>query len=345
MAGARRPAAPAVNRLEQLEREPWAFDFYRAMRLLECAFADRPRLGQSARAADEPVRLSQEPSMAFAPSTLAGYRRGGPGEPDRLQVLFYGLFGPNGPLPLHLTEYARDRIRNSDDPTFARFVDVFHHRMLSLFYRAWANGRPEIQHDRPDADRFAIYSGALLGLGSPALRGRDAMPDVAKQHYAGHLGRATRTAEGLEAILSDYFKRSVRLEPFVGQWVLLPEQHRWQLGASPETGALGSSIAVGRRIWDCQHKFRIVVGPLELDSYRGLLPGGKELSQLVAVVRNYVGDEMDWDVRLILRREDVPGMRLGHRGRLGWSTWLQSGPASRDADELVLNPLSKEVGR
>ncbi|ANM28738.1 type VI secretion protein [Acidobacteria bacterium Mor1] len=345
MAGAVRPAAPAVSRMEQLEREPWAFDFYRAMRLLECSFSDRPRLGQAFRASDEPVRLGQEPSMAFAPSTLSEYRRGLQGEPDRMAVLFFGLFGPNGPLPLHLTEYARDRIRNSDDPTFARFVDVFHHRLLSLFYRAWANGRPEVWFDRADGDRFSVYCGSLLGLGTPGVRGRDAMPDVAKQHYAGHLGRATRTAEGLESILADYFKRSVRLESFVGQWVMLPEQSRWKLGHSPETGALGQSIAVGRRIWDCQQKFRIVVGPLDLESYRGLLPGGRELPQLVAVVRNYVGDELEWDVRLILRRDEVPGMRLGHRGRLGWSTWIQSGQAGRDADELVLNPLSKEAGR
>ena len=124
-------------------------------------------------------------------------------------VHFFGLFGPDGPLPLHLTEYARDRSRNHRDPSLQRFADIFHHRALSLFYRAWANSRPTISFDRPEDDRFALYTGALIGLGMESLRNRDAMPDLTKLHFAGHLSCQTRHAEGLASILSEFFKMPV----------------------------------------------------------------------------------------------------------------------------------------
>lgn len=172
--------------LEQSLREkPWKFDFFQAVRRLECADSRKPRVGKALKATEEPVRLAQEPSLAFAPSTVAAFKSADAQSPARLSVFFLGLFGPHGPLPLHLTEYARDRIRNRGDATFSRFVDIFHHRMLSLFYRAWANAQPAVQFDRPDEDRYATYIGALFGLGMDSFRNRDAFPDLAKLHYAG----------------------------------------------------------------------------------------------------------------------------------------------------------------
>ena len=85
--------------------------------------------------------------MVFAPAALAAVEQA-PDRPPRLLVRFFGLFGPDGPLPLHLTEYARDRMRNWRDATFQRFADVFHHRALSLFWRAYADSRPTISFDR-----------------------------------------------------------------------------------------------------------------------------------------------------------------------------------------------------
>ena len=173
------------------------------------------------------MRLAQEPSVVFAPATLAALEpeQDGPAQDHRaarLLVHFFGLFGPDGALPLHLTEYARDRRRNHRDPTFQRFADIFHHRALSLFYRAWANARPTVSLDRPEQDRFALYVGALIGLGMDSLRDRDAMPDLAKLHFAGHLAGQTRHAEGLGSILSSFFRTPVRIEGFIGAWLGLP---------------------------------------------------------------------------------------------------------------------------
>ncbi len=336
MAGENRSQDRAVATHAALEARPYAFGFFRALRLLECAHPDRPRLGRSKRPADDPVRLGQEPTLAFAPATLAAFRPGGGGVP-RLLVYFLGLFGPNGPLPLHLTEYARDRARNADDPTFERFVDLFHHRLLSLFYRAWADAEPTVHRDRPDEDRFATYVGALFGMGMPSVRGRDALPDAARLYHAGHLACPTRHPSGLKSMISDYFRLPVRVEEFVGQWIALPESGLTRLGGARETARLGDGVTVGGRVWECQQKFRIVLGPLSLEDYRRLLPGGRSLERLTAMVRGYAGDELDWDVRLILRREDAPSMCLGRQGRLGWTTWMGGGRRESDPGDLLLS--------
>lgn len=321
--------------MRQLHEKPYEFGFYRAMRLLECEHPDKPRLGRSQRLADDPVRLGQEPSLAFAPSTLAEFL---PGEPSRLTARFFGLFGPNGPLPLHLTEFARDRLRNSNDPTLVRFVNLFHHRLMCLFYRVWAEAEPAVSFDRPGVDRFSDYVASLFGLGLPSLRNRDALPDLAKLAFAGRLSCQTRPPEGLRAILAGTLRLPVTLREFVGHWMAIPEDCRWRLGGNRSTGTLGESATIGSRVWDCQSKFRIIIGPLKLEDYRRLLPGGVALERARAAVRNYIGYELDWDVRLILRRDEVPTMQLGVQGQLGWTTWLLAAPASRDADDLTLVP-------
>src|SRR6185369_7881895 len=128
--------------------------------------------------------LGQEPDMAFAPAPLASFEPGEKGRPGRLQVRLFGLLGPNGPLPLHFTEYARERLRHANDPTLSRFLDLFHHRLMTLFYRAWAQAQPHVSRDRPNDDRFAVYVGALFGLSQPTSRNRDTLPDLAKLFHA-----------------------------------------------------------------------------------------------------------------------------------------------------------------
>lgn len=340
MAHPDRTAAHAVALFEALRRRPYAFHFFQALRRLECAYHDQPRLGESTRPTDDPIRLAQEPAMTFAPSTLAAFDLAGDDRPPRLFEYFFGLFGPNGPLPLHLTEYARDRSRNHGDQTFARFADLFHHRLLCLFYRSWADAQPTVSFDRPEADRFNVYVGAPFGLGTPSLWNRDAVPDSAKFHYAGRLACQTRNPEGLQAILADFFNLPVAIEDFVGHWLPLDESSRCYLGATPVTGRLGMTAVIGERVWDCQFKFRITIGPMGLEDFQRFLPGSDSLRRLVAWVRNYIGDELLWDFNPILDRNEVPPLILGEGTRLGWTTWLTGQPLARDADDLKLDAVT-----
>jgi type VI secretion system protein ImpH len=326
--------ADALKFFAELAAAPYRYDFYHTLRTIECLHEDKPRWGRALRPVDEPVRLGQDPELSFAPAPLSSFetRNGVP----RLQVRLFGLFGPNGPLPIHVTEYARERLQHAGDHTLARFLDLFHHRFLALFYRAWAQAQPAVNRDRAGEDRFTTYVGTFIGIAPPAFRGRDALPDAAKLFHVGALIRHVRNAEGLAQILAEFFRVPVAIEQFVGHWLRVDARERTSLVAM--NAPLGAGAVVGSRVWDRQHKFRIHIGPLTLDQYESFLPGGMPLRKLVAWVRTYLCFELDWDVRLLLQRDEVPRLELGTRARLGWTSWLGRRRSPTPAGDLHLDP-------
>lgn len=375
MAGENRPASHHLN--ERMLVSPWGFDFFEALRRLECSRPDLPRVGTSQRLAEDPVRLGQQPSLTFAPSSISGYEQRPAGLPPRLFVAFMGLLGPNGPMPLHITEFTRDRLLNLKDPTIARFLDIFNHRMISFFYRAWAANQKAVHFERgpatwhsvasagqtrtsaPAEDRFIAFIFSMFGMGMPSMMERDGVADIAKAWYSGQLACQTRHAEGLESIVGDYFRVPCRIVQFIGQWMDLPKDCLLKVGESRRTGLLGQTTIIGSRMWECQQRFRIRLGPLSLTQYQRLLPsapayekqrpaaagagepvivGGVSLKRLRAWVDLYVGQERSWEVQLVLKKEEVPSPKLGTFGRLGWTTWLTTKRAESDADDLVLQP-------
>jgi type VI secretion system protein ImpH len=326
--------ADSLAFLEALEAAPYRFDFYQTLRVLECLFDEQPRWGTALRPADEPVRLGQAADLSFAPAPLASFERP-PGTTPRLHVHLAGLLGANGPLPLHMTEYTRERLRNADDPTLSRFLDIFHHRFLALLYRAWAQAQPHVSRDRPGADRFVAFVGAFLGIAPDSLHGLDGVPDAAKLFHVGSLARQVRNADGLAAILTQFFGVAVVVEEFVGHWLHLEERDRTSAGVFGAT--LGVQTVLGSRVWDRQHKFRVRLGPLPLAQYESFLPGQARLDELVDWVRLYLCLELTWDVRLVLDRREVPPLRLGSGARLGWTSWLGRRESADDAGDLCLN--------
>ena len=340
---ARLPPDPVALRqaLETALRDrPEAFEFFEAMRRLDCAHPQRPRLGTSTKAGEDGVRLRQTPSMAFAPRMIDRYEPASGSQAARLNGFFFGLFGPNGPLPLHLTEHALQRERYSQDTTFTAFADVFHHRMMSLFYRAWAESQPTVQADRPETDRFAFYTGALIGLSTPRLEQGDALPDHFKRFFAARLMSESRNAQGLQMLLEQFFQVPVRVIEFVAEWMRLPAQSQLRLGTSMQTGSLGVTTVAGEWVWGAQQRFRLRIGALSRAEFDKFLPGGEALAQLTAAVRLFAGDEKSWDVQLVLRKDQVPRTRLGISGRLGLSTWMARSTPPYDAEDVVLKPCA-----
>ncbi|MEO8859056.1 MAG: type VI secretion system baseplate subunit TssG [Burkholderiaceae bacterium] len=339
MAGHAGNTPDAVALENALRDNPEAFDFFEAARRLECAHPDRPLLGRSAKPSDDFVRLCQTPTLAFAPRAIDKYQPGSAGKPARLHGLFFGLFGPNAPLPLHLTEYALDRQINARDHTFSAFADIFHHRMMSLLYRSWADAQPTVQMDRPQEDRFRLYMGALVGLATPNLDARDALPDQFKRFFAGRLLQQTRNAEGLKGLLERFFRIPVGIVEFVAEWMRLPPSAHLRLGASGDVAALGLTAVVGEYVWGCQQRFRLRLGPLSQEQFNNFLPGGTALNELVAAVKTYVGEEKAWDLQLVLKHSDVPATRLGRNVRVGLTTWMGQRQDHSDADEVILKPV------
>ena len=338
MAGTAGQAPDPLALLHALHGAPERFEFYDAVRRIECAYPQHPRLGRSTKPAEDPVRLRHTASLAFAPRMLDRLERPADGQPPRLYGLFLGLFGPNAPLPLHLTEYAIDRQINARDTTFSAFADVFHHRMMSLFYRTWADAQPTVQYDRPADDRFATYVGALVGLATPHLHDRDALPDQGKRFFAGRLLQQTRNAEGLKTLLEDFFRIPVRVIEFVAEWMRLPNEAHLRLGGGASVAALGRTAVAGESVWGAQQRFRLRIGPLDGSQFQHFLPGGTALAQMVAAVKTYLGEEKAWDLQLVLRRDEIPTTRLGQAGRMGLTTWLGAPSRHDDADDVVLRP-------
>jgi type VI secretion system protein ImpH len=340
MADATRPASEPLTWLERLERSPGSFDFHAALRRMEATYPDKPRLGTAARPAEEPVRIGQTPSLAFEPHAIVGFTPANGQAPSSLVVSFLGLWGPNGPLPIHFTEYARERLKQAGDGTLVRFADIFHHRMLLLFHRAWAQTQPAPSLDHFDVDSFAKYLGSFFGIGFEGTRDRDGSPDRAKIYYAGRFSSQARSAEGLRDILKDYFGFPARIEEFLGEWLTLPPDCRWQLGVAALSG-LGSSAILGGRIWSRSDRFRIVLGPLSQGDFNRMRPGSEGMNALLSLVRLYTHDEWGWDVRLTLDKDAAAPMCLGRGARLGWNSRVGQG----QTEDLVFDPISLRTQR
>lgn len=326
------PAACAA--LEQLiadvQARPWAHDFFALLRRIDALRPDAPRTGEALRPRQEALRLAQPPELDFAPAPLARLERRADGVP-RLAVRFFGLLGPQGPMPLHFTEYVRERVHQHGDRAAAHFLDLFHHRMLGLFYRAWAQAQPVVQHDRPGTDRYRVWLGASAGL--PAVA---ALPAPAVAYQAGLLSGRSRHAEALVKVLRQYFDVPVSVTPHAGHWLPLPTEDRGRLGFARNraeatragTAQLGSSATAGARIWDRQFRFRLRLGPLPMASHDAFLPGGTAWQPLLEWMRLLAGAELSWELELELVEAQRPEPRLGasHRGlagaRLGVACWL-----------------------
>ena len=339
---------PADTLMRLLESRAACYDFFLAVRSIECARRDLPRVGYSTSPRLDPVRFGQEPALAFPASTIEKLELSQAADVPRLAVRFIGLFGPNGPLPLHLTEYARERKLHVKDNTLCAFADMFHHRMISFFYRAWACNEPTVSYDRHgasptnpgDDDAFVRYFASLMGMGTDYLMGRDSLPDNAKLYFSGRLLAGVRNPDGLRSILHEYFGVRVDIEEFSGRWLALPPDCRCQLGSNPASGMLGQTLVVGSRIWDAQGKFRIIIGPMGLSDFNRILPGSVGFQNLCDWVKLYLNDELEWDVRLILKAGAVPPMILGQDCRLGYTTWLHTTELDHDLRDLVCRPVA-----
>jgi type VI secretion system protein ImpH len=333
MAGENGTPPGSVTLLEPLAERPEQFTLFAALRLLEQAFAEQPRLGEGRKVSDEPVRLGQSPTLAFAPTQISGFKSE-KDAPVRLEQYSFGVFGPNGALPLHLTEQAFELRRHREDSTVVDFLNTFQHRLIALFYRAWANSDPATSLDRPATDRFSGYVGALAGLAPEAARARDGVLDFAKLHRVGHFAAQVRSAEGLQQILTDYFGLPVEVRQFVGDWMKVPPESYCRLGAGEAVAGLGSTASLGGSSWQCQHKFEIAVGPLSRATFNDFLPGSRGVKELYALTRLYTNDEWTWQLRLLLADVEVPGVWLGGQAQLGWTSWL--GGRRTMVDDVVL---------
>lgn len=338
MAATDRASASALAALEALLKEPARYDFFQAVRIIDCAYPNRPRTGTASRPSQEAIRFGVPPELTFAPGTITEVKARD-GRPPWMGVRMMGLTGPNGALPIHLTEWARERQRHHGDGTMAAFLDMFHHRMVAFFYRAWAEGKPVVALDRPERDRFTPKVAALQGIGMPAMRNRDRLPDFARLFFSGRFADTVANPDGLQAMVRRLFGVPAQVLEFVGRWMHLPRDTQTRLGGGADVAALGLTAILGERVWGVQQTFVLRLGPLTLERYRRFLPGGPDLAVLTSLLRAYPGDRLDAEVNLVLKAEEVPPLALDGSLGLGHTTWL-TGRTGPDADDLQLHALT-----
>ncbi|MBC8953169.1 type VI secretion system baseplate subunit TssG [Xenorhabdus sp. PB62.4] len=307
---------------KQLTQAPWQFDLFQTLRRIDAQSGEYYILGSAPLPKYELLRLGQKASMIFAPSTISEVKQRENSKLYDMLIYSFGLFGPNGPLPLHMTEYTYARQYNYQDTTLNAFTNLFHHRLILLFYRAWANAQPTVSLDRQDNQRFCHYLSCLIGMGLPAQKKTDSISEHARYSLSGHLSRPGHNAEGLAKILFGYFNIPLKIIQNIPQWLEIGVPDQAQLSAGRNMPRLGISAFLGTALYDIQHKFRIELGPLRLAEYDMFLPGGPKSQQLRDWVYQYLGIEYAWDVRLILHQADVKGIHLSEPTKLGLNSWL-----------------------
>jgi len=320
---------------ELLAREPYLFEFFQAVRLLERLQPERGPVGRFAKPSAEVVRFGATTTVAFPASQIQTLEL--EAQPC-MRVNFMGLVGPLGLLPLPYSELLQERIR-ARDYALRDFLDMFHHRIISLFFLAWEKYRFTVAYERGERGLFSAHLLALLGLATPGLQDRQTVPDDSYLFYSGLFALHPRSAAALRQVLWDYFDVPVAIEQFVGAWYPMDEDAQCSLGLGERySEQLGIGAVVGDEIWDQQSRIRVQLGPLSYERYLEFLPGGDAHRKLCGIARFFAGNEYDIEVQLILRREEVPRCELAPEEgyRLGWTTWVNTAPFTRDAGDTVL---------
>jgi type VI secretion system protein ImpH len=332
---------------EELLDEPYRFEFFQAVRVLGKLFPDKGTVGGDAMPDQEVVRFRSRVAMDFPSSEVHEISRvvdNATGE-ERLEMFqnFMAMAGVSGVLPMHYTELVFSRLRYRDTAMWS-FLDIFTHRAVSMFFRAWEKYRVPIGYERGD-DSFTSYLFDLAGIGTTGLRHRMDLDDESLLPYTGLITQKPHSVNALENILSDYFSVPARVEQFFGQWLELSLSELTSLGRA--NNVLGRRTIAGSKIWDQQSKFRVRLGPLSFTRFLAFLPVGTAYKPLRSIVAFIAGSEYDFDVQLSLKKAQVPATilttRAVRRPMLGWTSFLKSRPVKKDDEQLVLAFSSQTI--
>ncbi len=338
----RQPRSPVR---ETLLREPCSFSFFQAVRLLEELTPGAKRLGDAIRPREEAVNFYVRPGFAFPPSDIASLGKERDSTAPRMEVAFLGLIGPSGVLPYWYNELAGERTRQKDF-SFTAFLDIFHHRLISLFYLAWKKYRFDANYRLECRDRLSHSLLSLLGLGTKGLTERLGAHEEDLIYYGGLLSRTIPCAASLERVLGYFSGTPTRVEQFLPRRFQISSEDRTQLGAA--NARLGVDALCGSWVWDRQSTFRVHLGPMGYRQFIQFLPTGRRARIVFSIAQYATGIQYDYDLRVILRRTEVPPCVLGSqqsRPLLGWSTWI-SAPGykySEDPAIIVQSPTAQRA--
>jgi type VI secretion system protein ImpH len=326
---------------ETLVERAWRFSFFQLVRLLERHAKSAARIGGRGPASDEAVRLRPEASLGFPASDVTGLSliraRGNAAPRYRITTGFLGLYGSTSPLP---SFYSEEILWGDPDNNRVRdFLDIFHHRLLSFFYRCWCKYRYHIEFEHGKDDPITPRLFALIGLGTPALGEAAGVPQPERFiHFAGLFHQQPHSASALENVLSDYFDDlPVQVDQCTGRWIPISPTQLTSLGRN--NCRLGDDCTIGSRVFGRGGSFRIVIGPLNYEQFLEFLPDQQNHRALRSIAEFFVNDRMEFDVGVCAC--GWPRSQLLSQGspqamsRLGWTSWLSSDSPERERERTV----------
>lgn len=339
--------------IERLLSEPHEYSFFQAVRLLERALlvnnpgrhihlqSQTQTIGGFAPPGSEILHFRTKPSLSFPESDVVNIDRN-PSDLThgsfRVQTNFLSLAGSSGVMPYHYTEFILQRLKLKDT-ALTHFLDLFNHRLISLFYQANTKYNLALETERKQLknQRSTLTTTpnkvilGVIGMGTAGLSNRLQCKDETLLFYSGLLSHKIRSAQGLKQMLADYFQLPVKIHEFIGQWqALLPDFcTRMASKAMPlgQNACLAQSAMLGSRGWIAQGKIRIVLGPLTKAQFYQFAPGTKALAAMNDMVRFYLGLEHDYEFVIEVNRADLPNkIQLNKSASpiLGWNTWLSA---------------------
>jgi len=354
MSTPKRRFAPAV--IERLFQEPYRFEYFQAVRMLEIWLRKNgaPEQGLVANF----MRFQNSTSLRFPASQLEAVTpeprdlvcdtaalgaalRAATLKYVRITPAFMGLLGGTGVLPVHYTERLAEHQQHQKDDGARALLDTFSNRSLALFYEAWRKYRLALKYQLDGRDRFLPLLLALAGLGGDTLRRRlsgdqdGAVLDESIGYFAGALRQRPAPAQQIARVLSEYFGQPVRAEQFVGCWYDVPLAQQTILGLP--NAVLGAGAMAGGRIWQRDLRLRLVIGPLDRAGFDAFLPGGRAARALHSLLAMFTGMTLEYDVQLVLRAADVRSVTMADgetTGRLGWDAYLVDGPQAQDRHDV-----------
>ena len=355
-----------VSVIEHLQRQPYSYDFFQAVRLLESSTLCEKKarlvsgsMPMTSSEANELVRFSSNSTLSFSANDIDSITKiqvGDRGQSNQQWLLssgFMGLSGSHGVMPYHLSEQILKQVREKNY-ALIDFLDIFNHRILSLFYKAWSKYRLPVNYEKQklvqsvEKDSISYAIASLIGLGTEGLDKSLLIPQDAMLGFAGSLSRGICTASSLESMLSRYFDIDATIEQFQGTWYELPEDIQTRMPGGiwgkGRNNRLGKNAVIGSRAYQLQSKFLIKIAPMPYEDFMTYLPGEKKLEELKQMVSFAVGDELDFEILITVYSVDMPSAQLlqddHYQPRLGWNTPMNT---QQSKDSVIDILLSKDT--
>lgn len=328
------------------------FSFFQLVRLLEKCVRNSARVGFRGPASGEILRFRPDISLGFPASDISELEHiSAPGterERYRITTTFLGLYGSSSPLP---SFYSEEILWNDEDQNRIRdFLDLFHHRLLSLFYRCWSKYRYSIQFEYGEEDPLTPSLFSLIGLDSHLSYRETGLPEPLRLlQFAGLISQQPHSASALESILSEYFEGlPVEVEQCTTSWVKIKQEQLASLGR--RNCRLNLDCTIGRRVYARTNSFRIRIGPIHYQKFLDFLPDRQNHRVLSSLIHFLVTDRLEFDIAFEVLQP--PGLQLwskdteNSKARLGWTSWLSSKPSGKGRKEtVVFNRVSaREAG-